>query len=361
MRPPQTVVRGSRWELDVPGGNKITVDPNLARQEAMEKAQYQIANLDLMLAKAKAAHDTIQENQLAAMKSWVVVGLPDFMKMHLQKLATEERIAGQQIQSREKVAAERNATTLKVAEMRRKKGGGGLYSGRPREGETAYQRMFRTLGPTKAATIARLVNIEMRTSLKHLQWDVIGQTSRLDIAERMLEEGGSGEVEALLNFYGYVRRGVPAENESKQWMYMTSTARTFLNRIGMKLHMGQLGELAMREDLTEEQKDELRHKYTGLPEDQRIELRRAIQKTREAMNEYVETCTNALGKHFAGRAPEEQELAQAKIDELREWGGLPPKSYFGRKPGQPSAVGEGAGGAPKPSVADTLRQVLGEE
>jgi len=104
--------------------------------------------------------------------------------------------------------------------------------------------------------------------------------------------------------------------------------------------------------MSDQEKEMLKSKSTGLPPAQKKELLEAISSAQQGLAEFSNKATDSLGSQFAGRSPMEKSLVQGKIDMLRSYAKLPSKKYFGQSEGS-SATGQPAA---RPSVRDLLLQ-----
>jgi hypothetical protein len=214
---------------------------------------------------------------------------------------------------------------------------------------SAYQKLF-SQDPFKAEKLATQVDAQIGRSLKNMNWDKLQGigTNRLSIALRNLDLGtGTGQFDAMMGFFGYLRGGVPAKNETDEWKNMTSTAETFLNKIGRKLKLGNIGTLAASGgDLTPEQKKALSEQVTGMDPSQATEMRAAIVESQKALQDFAENAAESVRSQYANRAPAEKELAEGKIAGLLQYAGK------ARTKGGSSAAPATAGGAPSGKLSD---------
>ena len=226
-----------------------------------------------------------------------------------------------------------------------------MVSGSAGQDGSAFQQLFAT-NPLKAERVATGVDMQVARTMRNVNFDKLtGQgINRLKLGLKMLDQGGTGEFEAMMNFFGYIRGGVPAKNESDLWYKMTRNPVTVLDNIGRQLGFGALGTLASSRDLTPDEKAKLRSQMTGLSPQRHNELKQAMSAAAGELRSFAETTGDTLAKQFGQyRAPAEQELVQGKIDAIREYAGLPQKSYFGK-------TKQGGGPAAKKSISDLLQE-----
>ena len=350
--------------IAIPGQEPLEIDQGQARSDAEAQSMRKQADIDKAI-NAIDPNDKSKAGTLYAlnqMKASEMAMFPPkeqalFARSALEsdKRASIEGVATGHDQSREAIAQGKNDTALKIAEMRRKKGGTGfpLVAGSAGDIDSAFVK-YANRDPLKAERMADMVDRQTERALNQMNWKKLEGTGidRLAMAQKNMQAGGAGEFEAMQNFMGYIRGGVPAKNETVEWHHMTDTAITKMDNIGKFLGLGMIGTLWSQTDMSDQEKEMLKSKYTGLPPAQKKELLEAISSAQQGLAEFSNKATDSLGAQFDGRSPMEKSLVQGKIDMLRSYAKLPSKKYFGQSEGS-SATGQPAA---RPSVRDLLLQ-----
>lgn len=328
--------QGGHWEARLPDGQVITFDPNEARAAKRDQDAQDLREIDVALADPETKLNPQMFQYYIGKKQALLGGLSpaEIKQIYAQKgafdlqgarLASNEGMQDKRLASQEKIATEKIAAQKSIAELRRKKGRSGALVPPLAAGEgSAYQKLF-TQDPFKAEKLATQVDAQIGRSLKNMNWDKLQGigTNRLSIALRNLDLGtGTGQFDAMMGFFGYLRGGVPAKNETDEWKSMTSTAETFLNKIGRKLKLGNMGTLALNGgDLSPEQKQALSEQVTGMDPSQAKEMRAAIVESQKALQDFAENAAESVRAQYANRAPAEKELAEGKIAGLLQYAG----------------------------------------
>ena len=268
-------VRGSVWRTKGMPGGEVTIDPEEARMASRDEGSAKVPGIDDALANENIPDN--QKRQLLAVRPLVMSGMDPKFALELvrsneaqnlndAKTGAQQGMQAERLDAQGKLAADRNQTTITIAEMKRKRGRSGpLVSGSAGQDGSAFQQLFAT-NPLKAERVATGVDMQVARTMRNVNFDKLtGQgINRLKLGLKMLDQGGTGEFEAMMNFFGYIRGGVPAKNESDLWDKMTRNPVTVLDNIGRQLGFGALGTLASSRDLTPDEKAKLRSQMTGL-------------------------------------------------------------------------------------------------
>jgi len=344
--------RGPYWLMESPDGQEVRIymeDLRAAkRAENAQKVQElsttieqlshspdpKDAQVALMLARERAMlmsgmDPSTRSAMLAAMNKSDLTSQTEAGK-------TQRQATG--IASKEKIAEERNQTALTIAQMRKKRAasGGTLVMGKAGEPGSAFEA-FANRDPLKAERVANYIDTQMSRTLQQTNFTKligIGE-NRLDLAMRQVSQTGpfaaTSQVEAMMNFFGYIRGGVPAKNETQEWEKLTGTFSVWADKLGQTLQIGPIGTEYLNGDLTEGQIKQLLANKTGgnLSPQLVAGLKQAIGESQRALHQYSQKACDTLAAQFANRSKMEKELVQGKLDGIATYSHLPKKDYFG--------------------------------
>jgi hypothetical protein len=395
---PPTEVRGQRFEgggeppkrrgrrviFDLPGEEPLIFD--LSQREAAQRAEDEarLAAIDQVLGDPRIRPE--EKQVLAFEKTSILMRLNKASKALLSgRIGKLEQIGatGEEARKTEGVKQEgrvqiqgmKGEQAKEVAMIRARKGRGGKGGGMGRLGKwaemsgSAFQALF-AVNPREANRLQGRVETTIQNDLRNMNWNMLEGKGidRLDMAMRTIQAGGTGEFEAMMNFFGYIRGGVPAENETREWHRMTDNSLRWLDKWGQKMGIGSVGTLIFGKDtyvddngtlqfVDEKRKEELRSKVSGLTPGHHEEMVEAIKAAQDGIRYFAKKGIDSIVSHFslspwATRA--HKELAQGKIDQLRVFASLPEKDDLGVK----AALGGQAGGpSTAPASATTITGV----
>jgi len=328
--PAAPVKKRGRWVIPMPGGEPMVVDMETARQAHLDEVRSQIQSIEEAMGSPGMTQDGAI--YLARKKAILLADLPPEDQRSIMRQQGAMDIAGINAIERQADRASRE----KIAEMRGKKrinamlaaGGGPLPAG---ELDEAYARLPQKLANPTAQQVRSILALETRT----LNWaKLIGVgTNRLALAERNITlegpDSGTAHVESMMNFFGYIRGGVPAKNETVEWRHMTGNAINTLDSIGLYFKLGPIGSYISNTDLSEEEKRKLAKDLDSrMTPGQRRSLQKAIHESRSALLTYAEKDSDAMAESFRHGTTAEQAKAADMINSLRTGAGLKRKDYF---------------------------------
>jgi hypothetical protein len=235
-----------------------------------------------------------------------------------QRQVGREKLTQMNIDSKEKIASE------KIALAKLKKLNAGVSG--PGSGSELSK-----LPLTKQNQVNMMATRLLRSNLTFMNWQKLTGpgTDRLRLAKLNIEAEGPNaaaqHVEAMMNFFGYIRGGVPAENETKVWEQMTSKLSTYLDKAGAMLGKPNLGQRLSGGNI---QADELRQTWSGMPPEQRAGLIRAINESIDFVRTSAKKSIIATQQAFEPYGPPVKEAAIGALNSLATFVGLPKQQWF---------------------------------
>ena len=157
-------------------------------------------------------------------------------------------------------------------------------------------------------------------------------------------------MEAMMNFFGYIRGGVPAKNETDEFKHITRTLGTTLDSLGQKVGLKDLWT-----NFTGSDADKAAiAKIAQLPEGQRAGLEQAIVESQKAIQGMALKNVAAQIEGYKSAGQPFHERIQDKINAKLMFIGEEPRQWFRDSPLIPDF--QAGQGEKKPS----LREILGE-
>jgi hypothetical protein len=378
------------WEATFPGSRVVTFNPRQARQARDEEARAEAMQIKrALVTMGDTPEEQVAKNRLLTRQVLVVSGMSlraqadmqrsiDAATRQVKQIDSTEKLAGNKIAStegmhaatlasRDKLAAEANATRRATSKYGR---GGG--SGKTPAQSSGQGSAFAALKPVEQSRIENAANNGVKMLDSQMNWTKLEGAGfdRLNLALRNIQAkgdlGGAQQMEAMMNFFGYIRGGVPAKNETDEFKSITRTLGTTLDSLGQKVGIKDLWT-----NFTGSDKDKAAiAKIAQLPEGQRAGLEQAIVESQKAIQGMALKNISAQIEGYKSAGKPFHERIQDKINAKLRFIGEKPRQWFSDSPlipdfdpqaggssaptGQPAPT-EQAGGK-KPS----LRELLGD-
>lgn len=248
-----------KWVYDMPNGQPFEIDMEQARQAHLEEVKAKLAQYDRVLTNPAYANSPMLI-QLEKERALLEADLGDKVnsqirgqvgKMEQQQAkdaATMDRL-DKRIEGQQDLERLRQEGKMALQNAKRKRGSGGsLGIGAVATGGGEYVPIPQTkYGPRPDLLMPRVTADWRSYSMdEKLPVQLLG-LRRLKLADHNLSANGpdSGvlNIEAAFNYLGFVRGGVPVENETKEMLKMR---RTWADQIHGFLARAGLGELAAK-------------------------------------------------------------------------------------------------------------------
>lgn len=365
---PAAEFKRGKWVYDIPGGQPFEIDLEQAQQAHQEEIKSRIAQIDRVLTNPTYANSPMlprleQErmmleaeiggNAASQLRSQIGKG-----ELQSQKDASADARLDKTLASREKIAEDRNAALLKKAQMTQHR----------IAAKAAAKASSSGLNPRET----RATEMGINSFLGKTNWTkLIGVgKQRLDLAlENATAEGPNAatqHMEALMNFFGYIRGGVPAKNETDEWKFLTGTFRNWMDSFGSAMGLDNLFSRYMASGNDKEYTQAELDTVSKMPPQARRSLIQAIQKSQSMIARFATTQLEGLATKYRSSDPRVQQYVQDNIDgyalvmEVNPrkilQGAKAPQAATAEQPAQaPSAPG---GGEKKPSFDEALQKLL---
>jgi hypothetical protein len=326
-------VRGAVWRTKGMPGGEVTVDPEEARMAGREEAQGAVQNIDQALASEDVPEN--QKRQLLAIRPLVMSGLPPKMALELvranesqvgREMGGEQRLDQIHTQGEESRTTEelRQKGRLEAISARKKGRGGGIVTQSSGQG-SAYSRLkpFERSRIENAITrTIKAMDAQMNwTKLEGIGWDRLALALQNIRAKGAL--GGTQQMEAMMNFFGYIRGGVPAKNETDEWKNVTSTLWTKLEQLGLKASNFGGGKNGTAQD-----REAFSQAVAHLPEAQRASLEQAIVESMKAVKGFALKNVQAQVEGFKSGDTAMHERAQDLLNSKLRFIGEKPRQWY---------------------------------
>lgn len=368
---PPTVVKGERhdlrqstgprWLYEAEGEEPFVIDEGQRQAAKRAESEQRVAQLE------RAVQGTIpgsrEQIELAKELAIARAGLPERAAGRVSEHVFRGEQAETQLGSREKLAAEANASREKIAAMRKRVTGGGRGTGTGGAGtsDPYYIAIPKTRQGQRADMLLGRVNQEWgRYASEQKLNDQFKGMRRLVQADHNIsargKDSGTVNAEAFLNAAGAFRGGVPVENETK---VMLDQRRTWQDRIHGFLARAGLGEAWARlmkgGELTAEEAEKA---VSIMSPEERQRVGRAIKESRNVMEGQIkESIEPFVGLYDSYTGPGGDLLRRHSYNvvntRLRSLG-LSPLVQPGA---EPSTGGQGV--APAKTGGVSLREALG--
>jgi hypothetical protein len=353
--------QGGRWVAYDDQGNEVdSIDPSEARAAREADAMDEERQIQKQLASAPDTPEYAQVRQGLLNRSVLVrSGMSPQMQAQLQrdaatggrqgaqiasnegivdkkigsteglaanKIASTEGMAAATLASREKLAAEANATRLATS----KYGRGGKGGGKVTAQSSGSGSAFASLKPMEQARIENATNNGIRMLDSQMNWTKLEGAGfdRLNLALQNIRAkgdlGGAQQMEAMMNFFGYIRGGVPAKNETDEFKSITRTLGTTLDTLGQKVGLKDLWT-----NFTGSESDKAAiAKIAQLPEGQRAGLEQAIVESQRAIQGMALKNITAQVEGYKSAGQPFHERIQDKINAKLRFIGEKPRQWF---------------------------------
>jgi hypothetical protein len=359
-----------KWVAVTEDGRVIAeIDPSQAR--AARQAENAQSLRETELALAMPGLSSAEVAYLSQKKHGIMAGMSpkELSQVYAQagretlqgnQIASTEKVAGEGIASREKLAAEANATRRATS----KYGRGGAGAGRAAVVQSSGEgSAFSRLKPMEQARVENSVNNGIGMLDREMNWTKLEGVGfdRLNLALQNIRAkgdlGGAQQMEAMMNFFGYIRGGVPAKNETDEFKHTTSTLGTMLDRLGQKVGLGDLWT-----NFTGSQADkEAIAKIAQLPAGQRAGLEQAIIESQKAIQGMATKNIQAQAEAYKSAGQPFHERMQDKINSKLRFIGEKPRQWFRDSPLIPDFNAEGSpGSAGQGEKKPSLRELLSD-
>jgi hypothetical protein len=357
--------QGGRWEAHLPDGQVITVDPNEARAARRDESAQALREIDVALADPATKLNpqvfqylTIKKQSLLGDMSTAeikqVYAQAGTMERQGAQIASNEGMQSDRLATQEKIAAENNATRRATSKYGR---GGGGKSGTVVQ-SSGQGSAFSRLKPTEQSRIENSVNNGVNMLDREMNWTKLEGIGfdRLNLALQNIRAkgdlGGAQQMESMMNFFGYIRGGVPAKNETDEFKSVTGNLGTMLDKLGQKVGISDLWTNFSGSQADKEAIANIAH----LPEGQRAGLEQAIVESQKAIQGMALKNISAQSEAYKSAGVPFHERMQDKINSKLRFIGEQPRQWFGDSPLIPDFNGGTAapasGGAPSGKRSD---------
>jgi hypothetical protein len=359
--------QGGVWEGDIPGMGHVSIDPAEARAAHLDEVKRKVRSLEEEMADPMTPREAIPG--LARLRVLALgevdpgdrrtlLGQTGAMDLDAQKGGRQQEMQDDRLSAQKDIADSRNATAIKVAEMRKKGGKGGKGFTPQSSGDGSA---FARLKPMEQARIENSTNNGIGLLDREMNWNKLEGVGfdRLNLALQNIRAkgdlGGAQQMEAMMNFFGYVRGGVPAKNETDEFKHITSNLGTMLDRLGQKVNVSGLWT-----NFTGSDADKAAiAKIAQLPEAQRAGLEQAIVESQKAIQGMATKNIQAQIEGYKSAGRPFHERIQDKINAKLRFIGAPPRQWFQDSPliadfeATPSEGGSASG-----ALENAVRQLL---
>jgi hypothetical protein len=338
--PPQAGQSGKWVEKDDEGNVYGEIDPGQAR--AARAAEDALSLRDVNLALASPGLTAAEVAYLSSKKHALMAGMSpkELSQVYAQEgretlqgnqLASNEKRTEERLASNEKVQAGHDAT--RIAIVKTKHGGGATLSGIkiPKGEEGSFISI-----PTNNKGIPQPNQLLKEVTTDWRSWaseqDIKTQFKglrRLALAQNNIDANGPNSgtlnIEAAFNYLGFLRGGVPVQNETKE---MIDHRRTWADSLHGLMARAGIGELIAKVqnggNLTEEEANRARNVMS--PEEQ-SRIREGIVESKRVMQfQVAQTLQPFVMKYVDMNGPGAQVLRQGAVSQVNaelESAGLP--------------------------------------
>lgn len=383
LRAPQK--RGPRWIYEAPGEEPFVIDEGQRQAARESEAREKVARIERAMStvpEGSHMHILLAKDLAMARAGLGEKDIHQYRQLGQQtgeRLGRQEFQAGEAAKTREFQAGQTDkklASSEKIAAMRKRGVGVGRGSDRAVDADlnatdTAYSR----LAPKDQARAKLNARRDLSEYLNRVNWNKLEGTGtdRLAMAEDMLAAKGPNartqHFEAMMNFFGYIRGGVPAKNETQEWHKLTGDFRTWADSLGGALGLGALGTKYLTGEETEASvraklEEKLGNNFQRLSPQLVVEMEHAVRAARKNLQTFAGKALDGAARMFtpATSSPAEMEIANSKLKALgyfagvgdRDWvTGLTGKSHSQSTPSAPAQGGQ------QPTKGVSLREALG--
>lgn len=358
---PAAEFKRGKWVYDI-RGQPFEIDLEQARQARLEEVKDKVARIDAALAdpntlglRMEDVMDMRRERamllgDLPANDRSALLAQGGRRDLQAQKDASADARLDKTLASREKIAEDRNAALLKKAQM------------------TQHRIAARASAKASSSGLnwreVRATEMGINSFLGKTNWTkLIGVgKQRLDLAlENATAEGPNAatqHMEALMNFFGYIRGGVPAKNETDEWKFLTGTFRNWMDSFGSTMGLDNLFSRYMASGNDKEYTQAELDTVSKMPPQARRSLIQAIQKSQSMISKFATKQLEGLATKYRSADPRVQQYVQDNIDGYALVMEVNPRKIL---QGAQSPQATPAGGQPaqgKMSVADAVQKLL---
>jgi hypothetical protein len=318
----------------------IRIDPADARAAHLDEVKQKVQQAEAMMSDPTTPREAIpllaRERvmmlaQLDPQDRRAMLGQMGASDLASQKGDQQQSMQADRLASQKDIADSRNATAIKVAEMRKKGGKGGKGFAPQSSGDGSA---FARLKPMEQARIENATNSGIGLLDREMNWTKLEGVGfdRLNLALQNIRAkgdlGGAQQMEAMMNFFGYIRGGVPAKNETDEFKHVTSTLGTTLDRLGQKVGISGLWT-----NFTGSDADKAAiAKIAQMPEGQRAGLEQAIVESQKAIQGMATKNIQAQIEGYKSAGRPFHERIQDKINAKLRFIGAPPRQWFQDSP-----------------------------
>jgi len=359
------------WELQLPGGQVVRISPSEARQAHLEEVRSRVAPAMAMLSDP-AIPDQMKIGLYRSV-ALEMAGLDPKTRSQLlgQMGSTDQQAAREQgmnqrqqnqIASNEKIQAAHDQARMQSSKYaHRGRGGGGIVAQSSGDGSA-----FSHLDPMKQAKIESAVNAKMNILDREMNWTKLEGVGfdRLDLALNNIRSkgqlAGSQQVEAMMNFFGYIRGGVPAKNETDEFKRVTGNLWTMLDYVGQAVGISNLGQSWTG---SEEDKLAFQKGLGRMPSAQRAGLEQAIVESKKVIEKIAVKNISAQANAWSTAGKAFHERAQDMINSKLMFAGMQPRQWYADTPlgktFEPKTSDQASGGASLDDLVNKLGAAVG--
>jgi hypothetical protein len=359
--------QGGVWEGDIPGMGHVSIDPAEARAARLDDVKQKVQQAEAMMSDPTTPREMIpllaRERvtmlaQLDPQDRRMLLGQTGAMDLDAQKGGRQQEMQDDRLSAQKDIADSRNATAIDVAKMRKKGGKGGGVSAQSSGTGSAFSR----LKPMEQARIENAVTSGMNAIDRSMNWTNLEGKGfdRLDLALTNIRDksdlGGASQMEAMMNFFGYIRGGVPAENETREFKSTTTDLGVLLDKLGQKVNVDHLWTNWAGSDADKAAIAKIAH----LPEGQRAGLEHAIVQTRRSLEDMATKNIEASMESYKSSGRPFHERIQDRLNGKMRFIGAAPRQWFPDSPLIPDfeASQEGSGQAGGSAALENAAQKL---
>jgi hypothetical protein len=368
---------GGKWVAVTEDGRILgEIDPGQARAaRAAENAQ-DLRDIDVALADPSTAHNPQLASYFAIKKQALLASMSPAEIKQVYSQAGKAELQGNQIASNEGMQADRigaqkdmNSERLDAqkeiaaghdaTKRATSKYGHGGGAGKAPTMSSGQGSAFSRLKPMEQARVENAVSSGINAIDRSMNWTNLEGKGfdRLDLALKNIRDkgdlGGAPQMEAMMNFFGYIRGGVPAKNETDEFKSQTRTLGTMLDSLGQKVGVKDLWTNFTGSDADKEAIAKIAH----LPEGQRAGLEHAIVQSKEALQGMAVKNIQAEMENYKSAGQAFHERVQDRINGKMRFIGAQPRQWFADSPLIPdfNATTPGGGEPSGGSIMDILK------
>jgi hypothetical protein len=336
-----------KLQVTSPNRPTITLDPSAAQKQQEAENLKQVANIDSMVAN-KLPVSPAMLDYANSMRAGLKMSGSNVTSMRNADANIAGRSALQDQKSTDQMVLQEKKHEYTLAEIMAR--GKARRSGKGRGGMRASvsgdEASMENLSFKDQVRVSGMIERPLKEGLRAVNWYKFEGpgVDRMKLAKVNIaaegKDAAAQHVEAMMNFFGYIRGGVPALNETREWQRMSGSLFTWMEEAGRGLGIENLGQSFQKflsgDPVSEKDKVAFKEGLSRMAPSRRDALAKAINVTVGELQAAGKKALLSVAKRFKHYGAEVRTGANDALNGYAEFLSLPDQDWIGQTRGDAS-------------------------